>query len=87
MTPKELKFASTWLASLQERGVDTMAEARILLAAAGDGLSVSEIQEQTEMPMSTVSRVLWALSQGGWLEYAQHPTDRRKKIVTVSREL
>ena len=45
--------------------------------------SVTGLQQATGIPTSTVSRIVTNLESEGWLNGQQHPTDGRKRIVSL----
>ena len=51
--------------------------------------SLASLVKKLRMPFSTVSRVVWSLSEEGGdiglVRYTSHPTDRRKKLLVMSR--
>lgn len=85
MTPKEVRSAQALCKSLDEAGIATLTEARVLFAATeGDDLpSVGDLVKRTGLPFSTVSRVAWKLLEGGWFKYESNPKDRRVKAIRV----
>ena len=88
MTPKEVRAAKALCKSLDEAGISTLTEARVLFAATeGDELpNVGDLVKRTGLPWSTVSRVGWMLVEGGWFKYEVDPTDRRVRGIRVNLE-
>lgn len=86
MTPKEVRSAQVLCKSLDEAGIATLTEARVLFAATeGDELPcVSDLVTRTGLPFSTVSRVAWKLLKGGWFKYVDDPKDRRIRAIRVN---
>ena len=64
----------------------TLLEARILftIGAAEKELSVNELAEAIDAPLSTISRVLFNLSEMKLVEYHDDPKDRRRKTLTAN---
>jgi DNA-binding MarR family transcriptional regulator len=58
--------------------------------AARDGSphTLASIVKKLRMPFSTVSRVIWSLTEEGGdigiIRYLNHPTDRRKKLLVIN---
>lgn len=81
--PADAATAVALLAWLESAGVATISEAQVLFAAADPSaaLSVSELARRCKMPMSSVSRLVWGLTERGLLSLNSVQGDRRKKIV------
>jgi DNA-binding MarR family transcriptional regulator len=70
------------LGRLADRGVNTIAEARLLMtAAARPGSTMTELAGFLEFPMSTVSRCVFQLAELGLISYETKAGDRRAKVV------
>lgn len=74
------------IAALAAADIQTIAEARLYVAVAtdetiGKRVSVMNYGKQLGMPLSTISRVSYALVKRNVLSYEDHPTDRRMKLV------
>ena len=72
--------------ALRANGFETLTEAAIFCAAAsatvnGKLSAVTEISRAVKLPNSTVSRLVWILSQRGYLEYVRDARDRRIRRV------
>jgi DNA-binding MarR family transcriptional regulator len=65
----------------------------LLEVARNEGCSLGDLQKATGMPLSTLSRILWALStrrQNGaepyrLIEQDYAPNNRRRKVIRLSR--
>jgi DNA-binding MarR family transcriptional regulator len=53
----------------------------------GNPHTLASIVKKLKMPFSTVSRVVWSLTEDGGhigiIKYLNHPTDRRKKLLVI----
>ena len=86
MNKKTVEQLSEAVTALRANGFETLAEAAIFCAAASatvDGKlsGVTEISRAAKLPNSTVSRLVWTLSQRGYLEYVRDASDRRIRRV------
>jgi DNA-binding MarR family transcriptional regulator len=71
--------------ALRKLGIDSMAEAAVFCEAASTAEStLGSIARTLTFPVSTVSRVAYALEQRGLVRYEPHPTDRRKKFLRAN---
>ena len=71
---------------LQAKGIQTVTEVLVLFFVAEhaeDPPTLAVITRELRMPFSTVSRVLYSLHQAGYIQYTNHATDRRKKLLTA----
>jgi DNA-binding MarR family transcriptional regulator len=54
----------------------------------GEPHTLATLVKQLQMPFSTASRVVWSLTEEGGdlglIRYLEHPTDRRKKLLTMN---
>jgi DNA-binding MarR family transcriptional regulator len=54
----------------------------------GSPHTLASIVKKLRMPFSTVSRVIWSLTEEGGdigiIRYLSHPTDRRKKLLLIN---
>lgn len=54
----------------------------------GSPHTLASIVKKLKMPFSTASRVVWSLTEEGGdigiIRYLSHPTDRRKKLLTIN---
>lgn len=54
----------------------------------GSPHTLASIVKKLRMPFSTASRVVWSLTEEGGdigiIRYLSHPTDRRKKLLTIN---
>lgn len=81
------------LAKLKSKGIETITEVLILffiaeadeaaLATGSEPPTLASVTRGLRIPFSTASRVIYGLSQSGFLKYTNHKTDRRKKLLTV----
>lgn len=56
----------------------------------GRAHTVFSVAAQLGVPQSTMSRVVWTLSDKGGddiISYQEHPTDRRKKVLIINPEI
>ena len=91
MNKKEVEQLTNAVAALRANGFDTLAEAAVFCAAAtatakSTLIGVTEITRITQLPISTVSRLIWGLSERGLLEYATDPKDRRMRLIRAKLE-
>ena len=91
MNKKAVDQLANAVTALRANGFETLSEAVVYCAAAtatanGAPSGVSEISRVAELPISTVSRLLWEMSQRGLLEYTTHINDRRRKLVRAKLE-
>ncbi len=49
----------------------------------GRTCGVTALHKVTGIPIPTVSRTVASLQSGGWLSERQHPTDGRKRVITL----
>ncbi len=86
LNAQQLLAIANWLAQIK---LETVTEARIVfaIAAAQDDKphTLASLVKLLGIPFSTMSRIVWALTEEGGdvgvIEYASHPTDRRKKLL------
>jgi len=76
---------------LYAAGFTTLTEVIILLEVArlediGETAQLTNIARNLDMPPSTVSRVLWDLTERKWLTRSEHPQDRRAVLVGTNRK-
>jgi DNA-binding MarR family transcriptional regulator len=88
MNKKRVEQLSDAVTTLRANGFESLTAAALFCVAAsatakGTPIGVTEISRLTKLPVSTVSRLLWEMSQRGLLEYTTHGTDRRKRLVRV----
>lgn len=54
----------------------------------GEPHTLVSLVKKLDMPFSTASRVVWSLTDGGGdvglVKYVPHPTDRRKKLLSIA---
>ena len=86
MNGKTVEQLVNTVTALRASGFDTLSEAAVFCAAAtatakGTLSGVTEISRVTRLPISTVSRHIWELSQRGLLEYTTSIDDRRVRLV------
>ena len=86
MNKKEVEQLSNAVAALRASGFHTLSEAAVFCAAASATAKstpsgVTEISRVTELPISTVSRLIWQMSERGLLEYATDSKDRRVRVI------
>ena len=88
MTPAQVKSAQALCRSLDEAGIATLTEARVLFAATegADMPNISDLVKRTGLPFSTVSHTAWKLLKGKWFKYEVDPQDRRKRCIRVNLE-
>lgn len=85
MNAKDIARAVALLLALDKHGVNTIAEARVLFAAAElETPSVRDLSAATGLPFTSVSRIGWKLVKGGWFRYEADGGDRRKRLVRVN---
>lgn len=70
---------------------ETFTEARIFFRVAAGDLegnppTLADIVKLTGSPFSTTSRIVFALHLRGLLDYTNHATDRRKKILVPGKK-
>ena len=71
--------------ALHANNIDTLSEARVFCAVAtataeGAPIGITAISRLARLPISTVSRLLWEMSQRGLLEYTTDLNDRKKGV-------
>src|SRR5262245_61586252 len=86
MNKKAVEQLSEVVSALRANRFETLSEAAIFSVAAtatADGklCGVSEISRAVRLPVSTVSRLIWTLSNRGLLEYTSDHRDRRVRLV------
>jgi DNA-binding MarR family transcriptional regulator len=79
------------LDALRANGFKTTAESAVFCAAArativGEPPDLGEISDATQIPYTSVSRILWDLSQRGLVEYGADAADRRRKVIRAKVE-
>jgi len=74
------RFRALWFPTLEEASVFFSIDE---LQELGVTLSVTDVAKRLKIPMSTASRVIWALVQMKLLHLDSAAGDRRKKIVRV----
>jgi DNA-binding MarR family transcriptional regulator len=89
MNKKALEQLSDTVRALRANRFETLAEAAIFCAAAcatakGELRGVSEIGRVTQLPVTTVSRVIWGMTKRGMLEYITDNKDRRIRLVRAN---
>ncbi len=89
MNKKGVDQLSDAVTALRTNGFESLTAAALFCVAAsatanGAPIGVSEISRLTKLPISTVSRLLWEMSQRGLLEYTTHITDRRMRLVRAN---
>jgi DNA-binding MarR family transcriptional regulator len=88
MNKKRVDQLSDAVTTLRANGFEGLTAAALFCVAAsatanGAPIGVTEISRLTKLPVSTVSRLLWEMSQRGLLEYTTHVNDRRMRLVRV----
>ena len=91
MNRKDVEQLCTAVTALRVNRFDTLSEAAVFCAAAtatakGTLAGVTEISRAAQLPISTVSRHIWELSQRGLLEYAMDSNDRRARPIRAKLE-
>ena len=91
MNKKDVEQLSNAVTALRASGFETLSEAAAFCAAAtatakGTLSGVTEISRATQLPISTVSRLIWDMSQRGLLEYTTDINDRRMRLVRANLE-
>ena len=91
MNKKDVEQLSNAVTALRASGFETLSEAAVFCAAAaatakGKLSGVTEISLVAKLPISTVSRLIWELSQRGLIEYTADIKDRRMKRVRAKLE-
>lgn len=86
MNKKAVEQLADAIRQLRANGFESLSEAAVFFTAAtatvNDALyGVTEISLASDLPNSTVSRLVWVLSERGLLEYTSHAKDRRIKLV------
>ena len=91
MNKKDVEQLSNAVTALRASGFETLSEAAVFCAAAtatakGKLSGITEISLVAKLPISTVSRLIWELSQRGLIEYTTDAKDRRMKRVRAKLE-
>jgi len=78
-----------FVGALRAHQFESLTEAAVFCVAAtatmnSQFVSVSDIGRALNLPMSTVSRMIWELSQRGLLAYKANTKDRRSKLVRAN---
>lgn len=76
---------------LYAAGFTTLTEVIILLEVArlediGETAQLTNVARNLDMPASTVSRVMWDLTERKWLTRSGHPEDRRAVLFGTNRK-
>ena len=91
MNKKDVEQLSSAVTALRASGFETLSEAAVFCAAAtatanGKLSGITEISLVARLPISTVSRLIWELSQRGLIEYTTDSKDRRMRRVRAKLE-
>ena len=86
MNKKAVEQLTEVVTALRTNRFESLAEAAVFCEAAiatvdGKLCGVTEIGRATRLPYSTVSRLIWNLSERGFLEYERDASDRRIRRV------
>jgi len=89
-SPRGLEDALAVLDAMHDCHIESVAAARVyLLIAIGGERTIVNIAHSLSLPISTASRIVWALvDEHELLRYKPHPSgDRRKKLVELAQPL
>jgi DNA-binding MarR family transcriptional regulator len=74
------------LATIRDTGIKTVAELMVLDSMRDGAVPVTSISKPLKLPISTVSRVMFSLTEMGLVKFAKHPTDRRVRLASLTQK-